>query len=220
MDLLHYLTFLRQKKIAYYLILLLVVVFLLLTAVISFIPPSIIDLEFSEEIQEYNHPLLDGFMKSISWFGSTWVAVFLVIGVAILFFIFSYKKESLFVILTFLVSIINYFIKLLINRPRPTEDLVQILVESKHQSFPSGHTSFYVVFFGFVTFLMLKHNSILKSLRYWSIVFCLFLIFSVPFSRIYLGAHWFTDVVAGFVLGLIVLYFLILLYFKNFSERK
>ncbi|REG77596.1 phosphatase PAP2 family protein [Algoriphagus antarcticus] len=154
-------------------------------------------------------------MKGISWFGSTWVAVGIVLGAAIIFLLFKYKRESLFISLSSTIWILTYVIKIIINRPRPSADFVNKLVDAQHQSFPSGHTSFYVVFFGLLVFLMLHLKGIIKPLRYSIIVFSLILIFSVPFSRIYLGAHWFTDVAAGFILGLLVLYILIRIYLKK-----
>lgn len=220
MDILQYLQFLRKKKIALYLILSLVGVFLILTVIVFFIPPSIIDLEFSEELQEYNHPLLDILMKGISWFGSSWVAVIIVVGAALIFFVSNYKIEAVFILLTFVNTLVNYGLKLLINRPRPTDDLVRVIIKSQHQSFPSGHTSFYVIFFGFLIFLMIKITAVSNFIRYSIILFSLFLIFSVPFSRIYLGAHWFTDVTGGFVLGLMLLYVLILIYLQKCEQKK
>lgn len=215
MDLLTFFDFLKDKKTAHYFLICLVAVFLLFTAVVYFLPTTVIDLEFSEEIQEGSSPFLDAAMKGVSWFGVTRVAVFLVFGAALIFFIFQYRTEALFVILTLTISLINFGIKILINRPRPTEDLVTIIEKAQHQSFPSGHTSFYVVYFGFLVFLMLRHRHFPKVLRYFFTICSLLLIFSIPFSRIYLGAHWFTDVAAGFILGVLVLYLLIMLYLKS-----
>lgn len=214
MNFLTFFDFFKDKKKAHYLLAGLIVIFLLLTAVVYFLPTTLIDLEFSEEVQEDSSPFLDAVMKGISWFGVTTVAVSLVLGAALIFFLVQHKTEALFVLLTLSVSLITFGIKVMINRPRPTEDLVTIVEKAQHQSFPSGHTSFYVVYFGFLVFLMLRHRHFAQVLRYFISIFSLLLIFSVPFSRIYLGAHWFTDVAAGFILGALVLYLLIRLYLK------
>ncbi len=214
MDILNYLKTWRDTKKAHYLILALVVVFLALTAFVYFLPTSVVDIEFSEEVQEHMNPLLDFTMKAISWFGRTWISAGMAALVALIFYLFHLKKEALFVVFTLLVSLVNTGIKLLISRPRPAADLVTVVLEAQHKSFPSGHVSFYVVFFGFLVFLMLRHRGIPKFIRYFVVVFSLLLIFSVPFSRVYLGVHWFTDVTGGFILGLIFLYGLIRVFLK------
>ncbi len=214
MDVLQYFKNFSKRKMHYF-IFALIGLFVILTSVVYFLPTTIIDYEFSEEVQEHKSPFLHFLMLAISWFGSNWVAVGLVAGTAILFLIFKYFKEALFVLFTVAIWVITWVIKVIINRPRPSADIVEVMVKAKHQSFPSGHTSFYVVFFGFLIFLMLVRHEIHKLTRYAVITFSLILIISVPFSRIYLGAHWFTDVSAGFILGLIVLYTLIRLYLKK-----
>ncbi len=214
MDILQYFKNFSKRKMHYF-IFALIGLFLILTAIVYFLPTTVIDYEFSEEVQEHRNPFLHFLMLAISWFGSNWVAVGLVGGTAILFVIFRYFREALFVLFTIAIWIITWGIKVLINRPRPSADIVEVMVKANHQSFPSGHTSFYVVFFGFLIFLMLVRHEIPKLIRYAVITFSLFLILSVPFSRIYLGAHWFTDVSAGLILGLIVLYILIRLYISK-----
>lgn len=215
MDILTYFRFLRDKKKANYFLGILVISFLLFTLVVAALPTTVVDLEFSEEIQEHSSPLLDTFMKAISWFGVTPVALSFTLGSAVLFFLFRYRTEALFIISTLFVTAVTFGIKVLINRPRPTEDLVNIVEDAQHQSFPSGHTSYYITFFGFLVFLMLRQHKIPRKIRIPVIVLSLFLILSIPFSRIYLGAHWFTDVAAGFILGLLVLYLIIRLYLKS-----
>lgn len=202
-------SFFNDRKKANYLIIGLLVVFLILTAIVLLLPTTFIDLEFSEEIQEDSNPALDFLMKLISWFGVTPVATTMVLGSALIFAIIRHWREAVFTVATLLVSVITYGIKILINRPRPTEDLVNIVEKAQHQSFPSGHTSFYVVFFGFMIFLLLRNRYFNRWLRYPMVLVMLVLIFSIPVSRVYLGAHWFTDVAAGFVLGILVLWALI-----------
>lgn len=213
MNILRYLDFQPSRKKALHVVLGLTGLFLLLTAFVYFLPTTVIDLEFSEEVQEHNSPWLDALMEGISWFGSQKVAVPLTLGTALLFLLLRFRREALFLSLTMLSSVLNFGIKLLINRPRPTDDVVRVVDEVQHQSFPSGHTVFYVTFFGFLIFLLYRLREIPKLVRWGLGGVSLILILAIPFSRVYLGAHWFSDVVAGFVLGLISLIVLILLYF-------
>jgi membrane-associated phospholipid phosphatase len=189
--------------------------FVVLTIFVLLFPSSFIDREFSQEVQEHSNPFLDTLMKAISSFGYMPNAPVMVLGIAMLFLLFKRKKEALFVVLTALSSLVSLGIKILVNRPRPTDDIVKILVKTTEKSFPSGHVLFYVVFFGFLTLLMYEVKSIPKLIRYPVSALCLLLIFTIPYSRIYLGAHWFTDVTAGFFLGLICLYGLSIWYLKK-----
>ncbi|MEO6980562.1 MAG: phosphatase PAP2 family protein [Mucilaginibacter sp.] len=179
--------------------------FILLTTFVLLDPLSKIDREFSEEIQEHHHLLVDQLMKCISAFGYMPASAILVGATALLFLLSGYKREALFVVLGSLSGLISTLVKLLVNRPRPAAPLVLVLEKTQQQSFPSGHVLFYVVFFGFLVLLMYQLKDLHKILRISIAVFSILLIFSVPLSRIYLGAHWFTDVLGGFLLGLLSL---------------
>ena len=214
MDLIQNLDFHNSRRKAIYVVLGLTALFLLLTAFVSLLPPTFIDLEFSEEVQEHNFPLLDTLMKGVSWFGTQWIAISLTLGTTLVFLLLRFRREAFFLSLTLLSSVIAFGIKVLVNRPRPTDDLVRIVVKAQHQSFPSGHTTYYVTFFGFLIFLLFRLRQVPQAVRWTVGVFSLLLILTVPFSRVYLGDHWFTDVLAGFVLGLISLIGLIYFYLR------
>jgi membrane-associated phospholipid phosphatase len=189
--------------------------FIILTVFVYLFPLSAVDKEFSEEVQEHHDHLLDTLMKAISWVGFMPNAPIVVISTALIFLFFKYKKEALFLLLTLLSGVVSSVIKLLINRPRPAEPLVRVLLRTQQQSFPSGHVLFYVLFFGFLALLMYELKAIPKYIKLPVTITCLFFIFTIPYSRVYLGAHWFTDVVAGFLLGLICLYVLGSFYIKR-----
>ncbi|HEY2581307.1 MAG TPA: phosphatase PAP2 family protein [Mucilaginibacter sp.] len=192
--------------------------FIILTALVVVFPRPFIDLEFSQEVQEHQTPLLDNLMKFVSWFGYFPGSAISVLSAALLFLYFKYRREALFILLTSLAGLLSALLKILVNRARPTQPLVRIVQKVNEQSFPSGHVLFYIVFFGFLTVLMYDLKTIPRLIRITVSTISMVLIFIVPFSRIYLGAHWFTDVFGGFLLGVLSLYVLCFFYFRKFSK--
>lgn len=207
------------KKHASQIILVIVLGMLLLSAIVIIFPLSFIDIEFSEEVQEVHNPLLDFLMKAISWFGQMWVSAMMVSISTILLFFFKLKKEAIYCFLTLGVGLISYIVKISVNRPRPGSDLVRIIEHAKFQGFPSGHVAFYIVFFGLMAFFFYHKRWLKKPFRILIICICLGLIFAIPVSRIYLGAHWFTDVLGGFLVGCFYLTLLMYFYLNNKKSK-
>lgn len=192
-----------------------VIGFVALTFLVLVFPSLWLDFEFSEEIQEHHNVFIDSLMREISWFGQFSVSVPLVLLSAAIMYFKKRKLEAVFCAATLLVGLITYLLKVAINRPRPNSDIVRVIVDVQHQSFPSGHVTFYIAFFGFIAFVF-HHNKWLAKLQRNLVIFCcLFLILTIPISRIYLGAHWFTDVLGGFLIGCVFLGFLLMLYLKK-----
>jgi undecaprenyl-diphosphatase len=194
--------------------------FIVLTILVHLFPISAIDLKFSEEIQEHQNPFIDEVMYLISTPGYMPESAIMVGVTSLVFFLFKYKKAALFVLFTAISGLISTLVKALINRPRPAKNLVRIIHETTQQSFPSGHMLFYVVFFGFLILLMFQLENVPKVVRYLVGLISAFFIFTIPFSRIYLGAHWFTDVLGGFLLGLPCLYLLSWLYLRKRANKQ
>ncbi|MBK0378511.1 phosphatase PAP2 family protein [Mucilaginibacter segetis] len=203
-----------QKKSLLILLLIIAAGFLLLTIFVSIDPIPKVDREFSEEIQEHSNPTVDAIMHCISWVGYMPNSAIIVGAVALLFFVFKYRREALFVLLTALSGIVSTGVKMAVNRPRPLPSMVRILEKTHQQSFPSGHVIFYTVFFGFIALVTVRLKKLKRPLRISIGSISLFMVFIVPLSRVYLGAHWFTDVIAGFFLGVICLYLLGYFYLK------
>lgn len=209
----------RRKKVLTYVLAFISIGFLLLTAFVLYFPESVIDREFSEEVQEYQHPLFDKLMKMVSYPGYMPYAPVMVIICSAIFYIRKFKREGLFLLLTMLSGLVSTIIKYLVDRPRPSSDIVKIALQTHQQSFPSGHVMFYVIFFGFMALLMYSLKTINIKLRVTVGVLCMALIFTIPVSRIYLGAHWFTDVLGGFLLGILCLYALGYFYLKSQQQQ-
>ena len=207
--------FQRDKKIALHVVLALVIGFALLTLLVYLLPNSLVDIKFSEEVQEHQNPLLDTLMQAVSWFGNGIIPVLIVVAAAVLFLIFARRLEALYLLATLLSGVVIYGLKFAVNRPRPAADLVRIIRQAQFQSFPSGHVAFYVTFFGFLAFLMYRQRRLTPVVRWPVGLLSVGLIFTVPFSRVYLGVHWFTDVLAGFIIGLLCLIGVIYFYLKK-----
>lgn len=87
--------------------------------------------------------------------------------------------------------------KSFVSRARPS-DVAYYTVE--HFSFPSGHSTTAIALFGLLAYFMYRHynEEWQKRLALW---LALALILGTGFSRIYLGVHYLSDVLAGFMLG-------------------
>jgi undecaprenyl-diphosphatase len=186
--------------------------FLVLTLLVYLFPMNSHDREVSEEVQELSHAFLDRIMVLISYPGYFPRSVIMIGITALVLFIKRYTREAFFVLLTSLSGVISTGIKVLVNRPRPSADLVTIVEQAEGMSFPSGHVTMYVMFFGFVALLSLVLKRFPRKLRLGVLAICLFMILAVPLSRMYLGAHWFSDVLGGFLIGTTFLVILIMFY--------
>ena len=98
---------------------------------------------------------------------------------------------------------VRVVLKMLIARPRPSVDLVQVIEPTDGYSFPSGHVMYYVVFLGTLTFILLTEmeSGLGRRIALGALVLALA---SIGLSRIYLGVHWLGDVVGGYVFGAVV----------------
>lgn len=132
-----------------------------------------------------------------------------------LVFILKSNKQRIFLFLDLIGSglIIN-ITKNIFLRERPI--IGQNLLAD--YSFPSGHTFIAITFYGFLLYLVMKDKqSNYKKLKEGVL---LFLIITIPLSRLILGVHYLTDVLGGITLGLAYLFFLIIMYENNFLKDK
>lgn len=132
-----------------------------------------------------------------------------------LVFILKSNKQRIFLFLDLIGSglIIN-ITKNIFLRERPI--IGQNLLAD--YSFPSGHTFIAISFYGFLLYLVMKDKKV--SYRKLKEGLLLFLIITIPLSRLILGVHYLTDVLGGITLGLAYLFFLIIMYENNFLKDK
>ena len=166
-------------------------------------------------ISKFENSLLTEIFKFLSFLSS---GTFIVLLSIALFFIFKSKKYGLLSLcnLVFIV-ILNQTLKLFFSRPRPFE---WMLIEETGYSFPSGHAMVSAAFYGMLIYLIWQTKMKTKYKKIWTIVLAL-LIFFIGLSRIYLGVHYTSDILAGFTLSLsclIVTTSLVSYYLKRYGE--
>lgn len=134
--------------------------------------------------------------KFVTNFGG---AIFLISLTVILFIVIKNKKIGVSILGNLvIVTILNQVLKAILQRPRPTEFRI---VEETGYSFPSGHSMASMAFYGYLIYLIYKHieNKYIK----WTLIALLsILICTIGVSRIYLGVHYTSDVLGGFLISI------------------
>lgn len=159
------------------------------------------DVGVSQWVQDWRASWLDTAMEVVAVSGDRVVAavVALVAGVAL--WIARRRIDAAFLIAAIAAGFVaRTLVKALVGRPRPPEELVEIIRQGDGFSFPSGHALHYTVFLGF---LFLVFTSIMPAGpgRLAVRLALIATLVVVGLSRIYLGAHWLSDVIGGYAFG-------------------
>lgn len=158
------------------------------------------DLYLTQHIQSQSSPGVTRILEVISFLFGSWRAALLVVLAALLVWRRLGRVPGIAVLLSGVLSTIDYLLKMAVRRPRPGADLVQVMVSETGWSFPSGHTFTAVLFLGFLMYLVATGSR--KGLRRGVMLFILpLLVLLVGFSRVYLGVHWTSDVLGGLLWG-------------------
>ncbi len=144
-------------------------------------------------------------MKIVTFFGGATCLIGLTL---VLFITIKNKKIGLLIGTNLIViTILNQIFKFILQRPRPTENRI---INENGYSFPSGHSMISMAFYGFLIYLIYKYVKN-KKLKYISITLISILIIFIGISRIYLGVHYTSDVLAGFLFSISYLIIFILI---------
>ncbi len=194
----------------------LLVLFALLATFVHFHPVLGVDVTITRAFQEDQTPWLSGIMTAVSYIGyQDWLSVALVLLAAVIFWLLDLRLEAVTIAVVYAASgLLNLLIKILVGRPRPNASLVEVFRNASGQSFPSGHVMSYVAFWG----LLFTFGVILfDGRRWWRIALLVvsgFFVVMVGPSRIYLGAHWASDVLGAYLIESALLGFALLIYLQ------
>ncbi|QED36905.1 phosphatase PAP2 family protein [Antarcticibacterium arcticum] len=168
------------------------------------------DCKITEFVISYRTPPLNKFLQFITEVGDFYGYLVIAIVSTIIFYLkfknWRYVVEIFFVLIVSGLS--NVALKNVINRARPS---AEHLVSVETLSYPSGHAMSAIAFYGFLIYLVYTFK--LKSWIKIGLIFLFtFLILAIGISRIYLGVHFPSDVVGGYIAGFIWVIFCIVLF--------
>lgn len=149
-------------------------------------------------IYGFRTPLLGEIMSAVTSLGSV-TGIMIGMSIALIFLLIARQWwEGLFLIVSVSgSSLLNYYLKWLFKRDRPT---FNPLVDESGYSFPSGHSMVSFSFIGILGYLLTTMVR-KKSMKVLILTLSTLLILLIGFSRIYLGVHYPSDVIAGFAAG-------------------
>lgn len=149
-------------------------------------------------VTSFGSPLLTEVMKTLTILGTAPILIFIAVLTCFELYRQKHFQDALMVPIALAGgALLNELLKNIFHRPRP---FGHRLVEATGFSFPSGHAMISAAFYGFLAYLVwlnLKES----RLRYPATAIIVLGIFAIGVSRIYLGVHYPSDVIAGFAAG-------------------
>lgn len=168
----------------------------------------------TRQAQQITAPAFRLLMIAISWPGYGYHPLVIVPGIAMLLLMWRRTAEAGCLLVSAVgAALLGHLIKTAIARPRPVAALADIYLQHSTMSFPSGHVLGYVASYGFllyVVFVTFPHSWARRAL----LALLGILVGLVGVSRVYLGAHWASDVIGGYALGLVWLGMMVELYWE------
>ncbi|MEG4233106.1 phosphatase PAP2 family protein [Microcoleus sp. Pol11C3] len=150
-------------------------------------------------LRSLHTPLRDRVMLAFTFFGEPNLLLALSVSLGIILWVRKHRSEATTIAVTGAGALgLNILLKQLFARARP--QLWERTVDVKFYSFPSGHAMISMVIYGLLGYFL---GSRFPKLRWWIYSLTVVLIAAIGLSRLYLGVHWPTDVIAGYTAGLV-----------------
>jgi undecaprenyl-diphosphatase len=171
------------------------------------------DLSLIIRLQTIDNNILRLFLEWVSYLSTDWRSAVIVIAIGLLFIRRGRILEACLLALAGIIVQFNYLIKVAVAQPRPDSPLIRVIISETDNGYPSGHAFFAVVVLGMLGFFLF--TTLRKTIwRFISLAAIILIILLIGISRIYLGVHWPSDVLGGYLIGGFFLSCLILLYVR------
>ena len=200
-----------MKKYRYEIIL--GILFILNTILVITNNISIFDKTIYKFIIGFRNDFTDAIFITLTQFGNTYIIIMVIIGLLILF---DKKNQIYLAIETISILGINQLLKRIIRRIRPNH--LRLITQGGY-SYPSGHAMISVAVYGYFLYYV-KKNIKNKKLKNILIILLYALIIGIGLSRIYVGVHYPSDILGGYLIGLCIQSLVIKLADKYFRGNK
>ena len=173
------------------------------------------ELKFSLWLQGFSLGRADSLRELLFWVGVREVSGVALLVMCVVLWLRRWRLEAIFVALVSVPDLLNILIKELIGRPRPTADMVEVVVGYggiQGSGFPSGHAVHVVLFYGFLLLLArlyIPNPALVRTIFALGVAYML----ATGPLLIYDGRHWLVDVLGGYSYG--AFYLLALTYAYN-----
>ena len=150
-------------------------------------------------LRSLHDPLRDRVMLAFTFFGEPNLLLALSVSLGIILWVRKHRSEATTIAVTGAGALgLNILLKQLFARARP--QLWERTVDVRFYSFPSGHAMISMVIYGLLGYLL---GSRFPKQRWWIYSLTVILVAIIGLSRLYLGVHWPTDIIAGYTAGLV-----------------
>lgn len=162
------------------------------------------DLAVMKFVQEQLPAQLGWVFGTVNLIGATAGSIAVTLALTIILAVSRRFDLALIVFATLPLRLVNFVLKALNDSPRPPDELVRVTESANGLGFPSGHTMGSTLLYGVLLILATRHITS-RPLRLAAQSFSAAMIALAGISRIYVGAHWPTDVLGGYLWGAIAI---------------
>ncbi|MFH1389022.1 MAG: phosphatase PAP2 family protein [Patescibacteria group bacterium] len=173
--------------------------FVLLTLAVLTGKTHSFDQSFSFFVYSLRTSLLTTVMSVISFLGDIYAGIVISLLVVLFLVIKKHQRDAvIFSLSLIIVEIANHALKLIFMIPRPNVSALTVLHDF---SYPSGHAMNNIFLYGMIVYYISRYGKS-RSIKLYSVMGVCIWVTLIGFSRVYLGVHYPTDVLAGYLVGL------------------